>query len=197
MRDAVAAEMRYREAVGRARVLRLVLLGALVAALLIVRYGTHFGASLSTAYLRDVVQRAGVAGVGVFVVAFACGELLHVPGMVFVAAAVLSWGRVAGGAVAYVGALVAVSLAFVIVRGVGGQPLAELRRPRLQAILAHLDERPIRTVALLRLVLWLAPAVTYALALSRIRYRHYVAGSAIGLALPVAAAAALFELYFH
>lgn len=177
--------------------LRLVFLAALVAVLLVLRYETHLGASLSTAHLRDLVQRAGAAGVAVFVVAFACGELLHVPGIVFVAAAVLAWGRLAGGAVAYLGALVAVSLVFVIVRAVGGQPLGELKQPRLRAIMARLEERPIRTVALLRLVLWLAPALTYALALSRIRYRHYVAGSALGLALPVAAAAAFFELYFH
>lgn len=181
----------------RARLVRLALLGALVAALLFVRYETHLGASLSTAHLRELVQHAGIAGVGIFLVAFACGELLHVPGLVFVAAAVLAWGRLAGGALAYLGALVAVSLAFVIIRAVGGQPLGDLRWPRVRAILARLEERPIRTVALLRLFLWLAPALTYALALSRIRYRHYVAGSAIGLALPVAAAAALFELYFH
>ena len=189
--------MRYRRTVSRARVIRLGLLAALVVALVIVRHTTRLGASLSTAHLREVVQHAGVAGVGVFVLAFACGELLHVPGLVFVATAVLAWGRLTGGALAYVGALVALSLAFVIVRAVGGQPLGELRQPRLRAIMAHLEDRPIRTVAVLRMILLLSPALTYALALSRIRYRHYVAGSAIGLALPVAAAAALFELYFH
>lgn len=177
--------------------IRLLLLAALVVALIVVRHTTRFGASLSTAHLREVVQHAGAAGVGVFLIAFACGELLHVPGLVFVGTAVLAWGRLTGGALAYMGALVAVSLAFVIVRAVGGQPLGELRQPRLRAIMARLEQQPIRTVAVLRLFLWLAPALTYALALSRIRYRHYVAGSAIGLALPVAAFAALFELYFH
>lgn len=189
--------MRYRRGVSRARVIRLLLLAALVVALIIVRHTTRFGASLSTAHLREVVQHAGVVGVGIFLVAFACGELLHVPGIVFVATAVLAWGRVTGGALAYMGALVAISLAFVVVRAVGGQPLGELQQPRLRAIMARLEQQPIRTVAVLRFFLWLAPALTYALALSRIRYRHYVAGSAIGLALPVATAVVLFELYFH
>jgi len=182
---------------GRARVVRLVLLAALVVALVVVRHATRFGASLSTAHLRELVQHAGAAGVGVFLVAFACGELLHVPGLVFVATAVMAWGRFAGGMLAYAGALVAVSLAFAIVRTVGGQPLGDLKQRRVRAILARLEEQPIRTVAVLRLFLWLAPALTYALALSRVKYRHYVAGSAIGLALPVAAAAALFGVYFH
>lgn len=177
----------------RGRIVRLGLLAAVLIALVVVRHTTAFGASLSTAHLRAVVQRAGVAGVGVFVAAFAAGELLHVPGLVFVGTAVLAWGRVAGGALAYGGALVAVSVAFAVVRAIGGQPLGELRQPWLRSILARLEERPIRTIALLRLVLWLAPAITYALALSRVRYRDYAVGSAIGLVLPVAAAAALIE----
>ena len=147
--------------------------------------------------MRELAQRGGVAGIALFLAAFVAGEILHVPGLVFVGAAVLAWGPLTGGVIAYAGSLVAVSLAFAIVRAVGGQPLGELQRPRLRAVMARLERQPIRTVALLRLLLWLAPALTYALALSRVRYRDYAAGSAIGLALPVAAAAALFELYFH
>jgi uncharacterized membrane protein YdjX (TVP38/TMEM64 family) len=116
-----------------------------------------------------------------------------VPGLVFVAAAVLVWGRIAGAALAYGGALVAVSFSFAVVRAIGGQPLGELKQKWVRATLAQLDKRPIRTVALLRLVLWIAPALNYALALSPIRYREYVIGSAIGLVLPVGTAAAFLE----
>jgi uncharacterized membrane protein YdjX (TVP38/TMEM64 family) len=183
----------YRRAMSRGRVIRLALLGALVGALIIIRYTTSFGSSLSTARVRELVQQAGPAGVALFVLAFAVGELLHVPGLVFVAAAVLAWGRIAGGALAYGGALVAVSFSFAVVRAIGGQPLGEVKQKWVRAMLAQLDKRPIRTVALLRLVLWIAPALNYALALSPIRYRDYVIGSAIGLALPVATAAAFLE----
>jgi uncharacterized membrane protein YdjX (TVP38/TMEM64 family) len=182
--------------VSRARLLRLALLVAVAAALAYVRLGTSFGASLSTARIRELVLHAGTAGVAVFVVAFCAGELLHVPGLVFVAAAVLAWGRVVGGAAAYGGALVAVSLVFVVVRAIGGQPLGAIAQPRLRAILARLERRPILTVALLRLVLWLAPSVNYALALSPVRYRDYAVGSALGLAVPVAAAAGLIGILF-
>ena len=181
----------------RARVLRLALLAAVVVAIVVVRHTTRVGASLSTAHLREVVQHAGITGVGVFMAAFAAGELLHIPGLVFVGAAVLAWGRLTGGALAYIGALVAVSLAFVVVRTIGGQPLGELTSPRIRALMQRLERQPVRTVAVLRLLLWMAPALTYALALSRVRYRDYAAGSAIGLFFPIAAAAALFELYLH
>lgn len=179
----------------RVRVGRLAILAILLVGLVVVRYGTDFGASLSVARVRELVQSAGAWGVGLFVIGFAVGELLHVPGLVFVAAAVLSWGHVAGGAIAYVGAIVSVSVSFLVVRGIGGQPLAEVkwRWQWMRTVFAQLEERPVATVALLRLVLWIAPALNYALALSKVRYRDYLVGSAIGLALPVGVAAFCFQ----
>jgi uncharacterized membrane protein YdjX (TVP38/TMEM64 family) len=181
----------------RARVLRLAILAAVIVALIVVRYTTSFGASLSTTRIRDLVQHAGAAGVGLFIVAFAVGELLHVPGMVFVAAAVLAWGRVGGGALSYVAALVSVSFGFFVVRAIGGQPLATIKQPRVRALLLRVEERPVLTVALLRLLLWLAPVVNYALALSSVRFRDFVLGSALGLVIPVAVAAAFFGVWFR
>ena len=181
----------------RTRVLRLAILAAVIVALVVVRFTTSFGASLSTARVRDLVQHAGAVGVGLFIVAFAVGELLHVPGMVFVAAAVLAWGRVAGGAVSYVGAQVSVSFGFFVVRAIGGQPLEAITQPRVRALLARLDRQPVLTVALLRLFLWLAPAVNYGLALSSVRYRDFAIGSAIGLVIPVAVAVSLLGVWFH
>ena len=172
----------------RAHVWRLALLAAMLGVCLWVRYGTAFGASLSTARIRELVQHAGAAGVAIYLLAFTVGELLHIPGLVFVGAAVLSWGRLGGGVVAYVGALVSLSLSFLVVRGIGGKALADVQwkwRP-VRALLARLDRQPIATIALLRLILWIAPALNYALALSAVRFRDYLAGSAIGLLLPVA-----------
>ena len=54
---------------------------------------------------------------------------------------------------------------------------------------SHSDDeaRPVQTIALLRLVLWLAPPLSYALASSNIRMRDHILGSAIGLIPPVLA----------
>src|SRR5207248_1106639 len=147
-----ARPRRPRRAMTRARLLRLGLLVAVLLALVLVRYKTAFGAALSTAHVRPLVQHAGAAGVVLFVLAFCAGGLLHVPGLVFVAAAVLAWGRVLGGAAAYAGALTAVSVVFVVVRAIGGQPLGAVTQPRLRGLIARAERRPILTVALLRLV---------------------------------------------
>ncbi|MCB9621848.1 MAG: DedA family protein, partial [Sandaracinus sp.] len=55
------------------------------------------------------------------------------------------------------------------------------------------ERRPVRVVALLRLILWMAPPLNYALAMSAVRFRDYVVGSALGLILPIAAAALFFD----
>jgi len=154
---------------------------------------TGWTEELSTERVRALMQVAGVWGFATFVALFAVGELLHIPGLVFVGAAVLAYGRIGGGAASFVGALVSLTLTFIVVRTVGGKPLQQIQRPLMARMLAHLDERPIRTVALLRMVFWMGPVLNYGLALSSVRYRDYLLGSALGLVLPIAAASMVFD----
>lgn len=170
--------------------IRLAILSAVLVTLLLV--GEAFGVRewLTIEWLEDTVEAAGPWGYLVFLATFAAGELLHVPGLVFVSAAILAYGRIEGGLIAYVGALTSVTVVFILVRAGGGQALAEIERPWLRRMMSRLDAHPIRIVVLLRLVLWLAPPVNYALALSSIRTRDYIIGSAVGL-VPVVFAVAL------
>lgn len=173
--------------------LRLLILLALLLGLYLL--GRHLGVtSLSPARLKALLDGAGPAGVLLFFAAFAIGELLHVPGVVFVVVAVLGYGRLLGGGLAYAGALGSLCFGFAVMRGVGGQALAGVgvsRRPILRRLLQHLDERPVRSVIVLRLALFLAPALNTALALSQVRFRDYLLGSALGI-LPAIIAVTLF-----
>jgi uncharacterized membrane protein YdjX (TVP38/TMEM64 family) len=121
---------------------------------------------------------------------------LHVPGLALVAAGVLAWGRLPGGVLAYLAAIIAMTLCFLTVRTIGGSPLGELKHRHARRLLQHLEDRPIRTVALVRLVTWLSPGMTYALALSPVRLRDYVLGSALGILLPVAVFISLLGVFF-
>lgn len=143
--------------------------------------------------VRAWVEGAGAWGVVLFVAAFAAGELLHVPGMIFVAAGILAWGKVAGFGVALVAAVISISVSFVVVRRIGGTAFAGIDRPIVKRLLARLESRPISTVFVLRVFLWLAPALNYALALTTIRFRDYLVGSALGLVPPILAVTLLFE----
>ena len=151
---------------------------------------------LSRDHVRELIVGLGPLGVVAFVGLFVVGELAHVPGWVFIGASILAYGRVAGGLVGYAGALVAIAVAFFVVRMIGGQALATIRRPFVARMLARVDEQPIRTVAVLRIFLVMTPALTYALALTRIRFREYMIGSALGLVVPIALMSLLFDWLF-
>lgn len=152
---------------------------------------------LDAEHLRAMVDRAGPWGVPIYVLLFVIGQLLHIPGLVLQAAGILVWGRFGGFGVSWLAALVSVSVTFVIVRAAGGKALDELESPRVKKLLARAEARPILTVILVRTVFWLAPWSTYALALSHIRYRDFLMGSAVGLAAPMLGAAFVFERLFR
>ena len=86
-----------------------------------------------------------------------------------------------------------VSFSFFLVRRVGGQALAHVKRARIAKVLERLDRHPIPTIIVLRLVLFLMPAVNYALAMTRVRFRDYFIGSALGLIVPMIVIAYAFE----
>jgi uncharacterized membrane protein YdjX (TVP38/TMEM64 family) len=143
--------------------------------------------------IRGLIAEAGVWGWLLYVGIFAAGEFVHVPGLVFVAAGILVWGKTTGFALAYIAAVVSVCFSFVVVRQIGGVPLRHAQNPRIRKALIHLERHPVRTVAILRLVFMMAAVLNYALALTPVRLRDYFLGSAIGLLLPVALAALLFD----
>lgn len=171
------------------------LLGLVAVLVTLLAIGHFSGATeyMTRENIAHFMQSLGVWGFLLFLVAFALGELVHVPGFVFIFAALIAYGRVWGAVAGYAGALVAVTVAFFLVRVVGGRALTEIKQPLIKRALGPLDKHPIRTVALLRAVLWFAPAVNYALGLSAIRYRDYLIGSAIGFIVPMVIFSVLFD----
>jgi uncharacterized membrane protein YdjX (TVP38/TMEM64 family) len=172
---------------------RLVALAAFFVGSLVLAKVTGISESIDVETIRRFMDSAGPLGFVGFVVAFAVGELVHIPGVVFVGAASVAYGNVLGALAAYLGALASVSTSFFVVRTIGGQPLGEVKRPFVRKILARLDERPLATIAILRLIFWMAPALNYALAMSKVRFRDYFLGSALGLLLPIPLVAIFFD----
>jgi len=168
-------------------VLRLVLLVALLGgAWLIAEYAGLRG-SMSEEGIREMTEDAGAFGLLSYLVAFALGQLVQLPGLAFVLAARVAYGPLFGFVAGYSGALLSVSVSFFFVRAVGGRALTGMKWKWAQRALARLDERPLLTIIALRTLFALSPPLNYALAMSSTRFRHYFAGSAIGLIAPIAA----------
>ena len=149
--------------------------------------------SFNLAAVREAFQAHPVLGVLLFMALFSLGNLIHVPGLVFLAAAVLSLGKVGGGLVTYVAASVSCMLTFGVFRWIGGDVLVQLRSPWARKTLKALHARPVRTVFLLRTVMQTLPALNITLAMSGIRTRHYFLGTLLGLPLPIAVYCVFFD----
>lgn len=120
-----------------------------------------------------------------FTALFVLANLVHVPGGFFLLAAVFTLGPAWGALSTYVAACIACTVTFVVVRLLGADALRGLDNRLARRLFAQLDGHPLRSVVLLRLVFHSVPALNYALALSGVRLRHYVAGTVLGLPLPI------------
>jgi len=162
--------------------------------LLVVFQASGLSDDFNLEFIREAMLRHPLGGMLLFVALFALGNLVQIPGWVFVAAAVLTLGRLWGGVATYAAAVTSCALTFVTIRLIGGDALRLIGNRVAVRILREVDVHPVRSVALLRLLFQTAPPLNYALALSGIRFRDYVVGTLIGLPLPIAAYCMLFDV---
>lgn len=178
---ATPAVLAARATERRRQRIRLAALVLVFVALFGVGYGLGLDEYVEAERIRALVESWGALGPLAFIVIFALGELMHVPGGVFVAGAIVIWGPYVGGLIGFVGANVSVAFSFVFVRTIGGKALDTIERPLVRRLLARIDEHPVLVVAALRSIFFALPALNYALALTRIRFRDHALGSALGL----------------
>jgi uncharacterized membrane protein YdjX (TVP38/TMEM64 family) len=142
--------------------------------------------------MQDRFAEHRLAGLLIFVLLFALGNLIQIPGSIFLISAVLTLGQAWGGLATYVAACATCVTTFAVIRWLGADALRNFDGKLARRIFAQLDRHPVRSVALLRLLFQTVPALNYALALSGIRFRSYLAGTLLGLPLPIA----LYCLFF-
>jgi len=146
----------------------------------------------SLEFLRQTILDNKISGLLIFILVFALGNLIQIPGWVFLAAAVLALGRTWGGIATYIAASISCVISFLIIRFVGGDALRLLNNRIATRILRQLDAHPIKSILLSRVFFQTLPALNYALAMSGVRFRNYLLGTLLGLPLPIA----LYCLFF-
>jgi len=149
--------------------------------------------NLSLAFLHQKFLDNEVTGLLIFIALFALGNLVQIPGWIFLAAAVLALGEVWGGVATYLAAVVSCAFTFWLIRLLGGDALRQIKGNWARRVLAHLDARPVAGVVLLRTLLQTAPALNYALAMSGVKFRDYLIGTLLGLPLPIALYCVFFD----
>ena len=147
--------------------------------------------------VRAWLTSLGPAAPALFIAAMVGGAFVGLPGMAFVIGGRLAFGPYLGFAVGFGGGMLAVTLPFLVarrVRGAGDNPWRPKHR-WLVKIFDQLETHPLRSVVLLRLILWFNPPLSYALAFTPIRVRTYLAACALAL-VPVVAIGVVATSWF-
>lgn len=132
-------------------------------------------------------------GLLMFVTLFVVGNLIQIPGWIFLAAAVLALGKLWGGFATYLAAVTSCIVTFGVIRVLGGDALRQIENKYAARILGSLNNHPMKCVFLLRLLFQTAPALNFALAMSGIQFRSYLVGTMLGLPIPIAVYCLFFD----
>jgi uncharacterized membrane protein YdjX (TVP38/TMEM64 family) len=170
---------------------------ALLALLWLVFEASGLRSQINLQFVHDRFQQDKLTGLLVFTSLFVLGNLVQIPGWIFLAAAVLTLGRIWGGLATYMAACLSCVATFVQVRLVGGSALREFGGSLSQRVFARLDGHPVQSVVVLRLVFQTVPALNYALALSGVDFGSYLLGTLIGLPVPIGLYAMFFDALAH
>lgn len=106
---------------------------------------------------------------------------MNVPGMIFLFILFLVYDDMSGIAFGYGSTLLAMVAHFKFTRSIAGKPLGEIKQPFIRKQLSNLMHNPVKTTVILRLVLFISPPVNYALALSPLRFKHFLLGSMLAM----------------
>ena len=147
----------------------------------------------SLEYVHARLMEHPLGGLVVFIALFSVGNLIQIPGWIFLAAAVLAFGRTWGGIATYAAATISCGVTFLVIRMIGGNALRQLESGLAVRLLARLDSHPVESVTLLRMLFQTAPALNYALAMSGVAFGRYMIGTLLGLPLPIAAYCVFFD----
>lgn len=164
-------------------------IGALVALFVAGAIWAGVTGAISTTAIRDWLDSLGPAAPLLFVLAFVAGSMVGLPGMAFVIGARLAFGPELGFVLGFATGVLACTVPFLAARFVrkAGPAWAPKQR-HVRRAFELVETHPLPAVIALRLVLWFNPPLSYALALTSIRFRTYVAACAIALAPVVAIA---------
>jgi uncharacterized membrane protein YdjX (TVP38/TMEM64 family) len=130
------------------------------------------------------VESMGPYGPLAFVGLCVVGVLLHLPEIVLIAIGGVVFGGVKGFVLGWIGSVAGSTSSFLLARYFLQDAFREVITSRFRRLLT-LDERLQRhgflTVLSLRLVLFMAPPLNWAIGVTRVRFRDYFLGSAIGV----------------
>ena len=136
---------------------------------------------LTPQVLGRLLDRAGIWAPLVFVLVYTVGVCLFVPGALITALGGTLFGPLRGFAYVYLGAMCGAVAAFWIGRTLGRDFAAAHIGQRLKKYDASIERNGFTTVLYLRLIYFPFTPLNFGLGLTRVRFRDYFWGTALGI----------------
>lgn len=164
----------------RAMVKTSILVAFIIAAIIVVRF-TPIKEFLAADQLGRFIENAGFWAPLVFVVIFALGVCLFVPGTVLGALGAVLFGAYWGFIYVWVGAMAGASAAFFIGRYLGREFAASLIGDKLKKHDDSIERNGFATVFYLRLVYFPFTPLNFGMGLTKVHFRDYLFGTGLGI----------------
>jgi len=152
----------------------------IVAAIYIIRF-TPVEEYFTQAALSNFLESAGMWAPLLFILVYAVGICLFVPGTLLTALGAAIFGAYWGFLYVWIGAMVGASAAFWIGRTLGREFAASLVGDRLKKYDDAIERNGFATVLYLRLVYFPFTAMNFGMGLTKVRFSDYFAGTGLGI----------------
>jgi uncharacterized membrane protein YdjX (TVP38/TMEM64 family) len=158
----------------------LILLAFIIGAILLVRF-TPLRQYLSADVLGGYLDRVGMWAPVIFILIYAIGICLFLPGTLLTGVGAALFGAYGGFAVVWIGAMLGASAAFYIGRTLGREFAASLVGDKLKKYDDAIERNGFATVLYLRLVYFPFTPMNFGMGLTRVRFWDYFAGTGLGI----------------
>jgi len=152
----------------------------LLVAVYVVRF-TPVKEYLTAETLRSLLDKAGIWAPVVFILIYAGGVCLFVPGTLITAIGAAIFGPYWGFLYVWLGAMIGASTAFFVGRSLGREFAASLIGDRLRRYDDAIERNGFATVLYLRLVYFPFTPMNFGMGLTRVRFRDYFFGTGLGI----------------
>jgi len=165
---------------GRALLKAVVLVLFLLVAVYAVRF-TPVNEYLTAETLGTLLDKAGIWAPVAFILVYAVGVCLFVPGTLITTIGAAIFGPYWGFLYVWVGAMIGASTAFFAGRGLGREFAASLVGDRLRKYDDAIERNGFATVLYLRLVYFPFTPMNFGMGLTKVRFRDYFFGTGLGI----------------
>ena len=175
-----AVEQQAEKKPRKALVKALGLVAFIVVAICIIRF-TSIRSYLAPEALGRFLEMAGIWAPVLYIVIYAVGVCLFIPGTLLTGLGAAIFGAYWGFVYVWIGAMIGASAAFLVGRTLGREFAASLTGDRLKKFDNAIERNGFATVLYLRLVYFPFTPMNFGMGLTKVHFRDYFFGTGLGI----------------